>query len=374
MKFDKMKESNIYIYGIGSVYEKYKFFLDSYNVCGLICNDENYWGKMKDNKYVFDPQSIEFSNCFIIIMSSFIEEISKELERNGLEYGNDFCTYIDLDTGFNLHKILETGHFYSPIPNTSEIFSENYKPYERNDDYLGINLNLQTQKDFVYRVNATRHEFNEFLEKNHDLFYLNNGYFGYVDSITYFTFINHFKPQKIIEVGSGFTSALALGTSIFCDLEIDFTFIEPYPERIKKLLEGKKEMGCLLEDIVQNIPISTFSNLNENDFLFIDSSHVSKINSDVNYLFFEVLPNLKKGTIIHIHDIFTQFEYPLDWIYNGRFWNENYILRAFLQYNNQFEILCFNNFAFDTFKDIHCLDENLLIDGHFGGSIWLRRI
>ncbi len=306
-------------------------------------------------------------------MSSYIEEISKQLEGYGLLYERDYCTYMDLDNCFNLHRLVETGHFYSPIPSTIEIFADNYKAYERSERYLGIDMNIKVQEEFFQKVCLKEEVFKGFLEKEDKQFYLNNGNFEYVDSITYFTFIMHFNPKKIIEIGSGFTSALALEASKFWGLNIDFTFIEPYPERVKSLLYEQDYNSRVVQEIVQNVPIETLTDLSENDFLFIDSSHVSKVDSDVNYLFFEVIPNLKKGTIIHIHDIFTDFEYPLNWIYKGRFWNENYLLRGFLQYNNHFEVLCFNNFIFNKNKDSKNLDEKFVNDD-FGGSIWLRKI
>ena len=81
---------------------------------------------------------------------------------------------------------------------------------------------------------------------------------------------------------------------------------------------------------LQDVDLKEFDKLKSGDVLFIDSTHVSKIGSDVNYLFFEILPRLHRGVYIHIHDIFYPFEYPKDWIDEGRAWNENYILRAFL--------------------------------------------
>ena len=90
--------------------------------------------------------------------------------------------------------------------------------------------------------------------------------------------------------------------------------------------------------------METFSSLGENDILFIDSSHVSKTHSDVNYLFFEILPRLRAGVYVHVHDVFYPFEYPREWVYQGRGWNEAYLTRAFLQYNSAFTIQLFNSF------------------------------
>ena len=100
---------------------------------------------------------------------------------------------------------------------------------------------------------------------------------------------------------------------------------------------------------------------------------MSKINSEVNYLFFEILPRLRKGVYIHIHDIFYPFEYPMKWIYEGRFWNEDYMLRNFLTFNDSFEIVQFNAFL----KRFHTPLINKLMPlflENSGGSIWLKKI
>jgi hypothetical protein len=119
--------------------------------------------------------------------------------------------------------------------------------------------------------------------------------------------LRYFKPKQIIEVGSGFSSALMLDVN-------DIDFIDPYPHRLYSLLkEADAERHNVIADKVQNIDIGVFQKLKENDILFIDSSHVSKIGSDVNFLMFEVLPNIQSGVLIHFHDIFYNFEYPEYW-------------------------------------------------------------
>src|SRR5690606_17050723 len=109
-----------------------------------------------------------------------------------------------------------------------------------------------------------------------------------------------------------------------------------------------------------------------NDILFIDSTHVSKINSDVNYIFFEILPRLASGVYIHFHDIFFPFEYPKAWVYEGRAWNEAYILRAFLQYNNAFSVVLMNTFM-DQFHKSFFREHMPLCLINPGGSIWIRK-
>lgn len=84
--------------------------------------------------------------------------------------------------------------------------------------------------------------------------------------------------------------------------------------------------------------------------MFVDSTHVSKTGSDVNYLFFEIIPRLNPGVIIHLHDIFYPFEYPHKWLKQGMVWNELFLLRSFLQYNDNYEILYFQNMIEKLYK------------------------
>ena len=125
-------------------------------------------------------------------------------------------------------------------------------------------------------------------------------------------------------------------------------------------------------DAVQNVPLAAFEELGDNDILFIDSSHVCKAGSDVNFLVFNVLPALAPGVVVHFHDIGWPFEYPLQWIADGRAWNEAYLLRAFLQYNRSFEILVFNSYAYRTFRSFFEKRMPLYLERP-GGSLWLRK-
>ena len=122
---------------------------------------------------------------------------------------------------------------------------------------------------------------------------------------------------------------------------------------------------------VQSVPLQKFKDLNENDILFIDSSHVSKTGSDVNFEIFNILTNLNSGVIIHFHDVFYPFEYPKEWVLAGRNWNENYLLRAFLSYNNSFEILHFSQFIHYHHKE--AFQSMPLTYKNTGGNLWIRK-
>jgi hypothetical protein len=177
-----------------------------------------------------------------------------------------------------------------------------------------------------------------------------------------------------VEVGSGFSSAAMLDVNDrFFGGNILFTFVEPYPERLHSLLtERDTEKHHICVDIAQHVPYTVYTGLKHNDMLFIDSSHVAKVGSDVVFLLTEILPILQKGVIIHIHDIYWPFEYPEDWVLSGKAWNEAYLVKAFLQFNSSFEILLFNSYLAIHHKDLmkQCLPL-FLPDG--GSSLWIRK-
>jgi len=207
-------------------------------------------------------------------------------------------------------------------------------------------------------------------------FYFDNPFFGCYDASVLFSMLLEVRPRRIIEVGCGHSSCLLLDTNErFFDGALDLTFIDPSLDNLKQLFgDGGSGNARLISGPVQDVAREVFEQLDENDIFFLDSSHVSKTGSDVNYLIFEILPALKPGVLVHIHDILYPFEYPEEWVLKERrSWNESYLLRAFLQYNSAFEIVYWNNFAW------HRMQEDLgrlmpLCLENEGGSIWLKRV
>jgi hypothetical protein len=160
---------------------------------------------------------------------------------------------------------------------------------------------------------------------------------------------------------------------IFFNNKINLTFIEPYADRLKSLLTDSDYNFCrIIEDGVQNVDKSMFNDLEEGDILFIDSSHVSKFGSDLNEIIFLILPLLNKGVIIHFHDIFFPFEQPKEWLKQGRYWNETYLLKAFLMNNNKYKIEFFNDYIWRFHRD-KALESIPLGEKNFGGSLWLTK-
>lgn len=176
---------------------------------------------------------------------------------------------------------------------------------------------------------------------NHQ-FHFYNGMYDGIDALVLYYMIRHYKPNLIIEIGSGWSTRIAAQAAIV-NKKTKLIAIEPYPESI--LVNGFPGLTSLMINKVEEINKDFFNQLGENDILFIDSSHIVKTDSDVNYLYLDVIPRLKKGVIIHIHDIFLPQEYPRWWIIDDlRFWNEQYLLQAFLQFNTKFQVLLANNY------------------------------
>ncbi len=206
-------------------------------------------------------------------------------------------------------------------------------------------------------------------------YYFENQNYSYSDAIFLYAMIRHLRPSRITEVGSGFSSALSMDTNDrFFEGEIALTFIEPEPELLYSLMKPEdRNTHRVLPMRLQDCDPEEFSVLGRNDILFIDSTHVSKIGSDVNYLTFEILPRLHAGVHVHIHDVYYPFEYPRWCTLQGKFWNESYLLRAFLEYNAAFQIVIHNHYLHRCFPDrLYSLMP--LTQNAPGASLWLVKL
>ena len=202
----------------------------------------------------------------------------------------------------------------------------------------------------------------------------NNGFYRHGDGKVYYGMLARFRPRRIIEIGCGFSTALALDTIEHLALDTKMTLIEPESARVQSLLRpNDRHRVELRQNIVQDVPPAFFADLGENDILFIDSSHILKTGSDVCYEFFEILPRLRQGVIVHVHDIGDQFEYPPNWVFKDkRPYTEAYLLRAFLMHNTAYKPIFFNNYFAARYPDKLKI-EGVRGDRNEGGSLWMRR-
>ncbi|MCM8738756.1 class I SAM-dependent methyltransferase [Azospirillum sp. A1-3] len=184
------------------------------------------------------------------------------------------------------------------------------------------------------------------------------------------------QPKRVVEFGSGYSSCLFLDINeVFFKNKVQCTFVEPHPELLFSLINHDDQQRCqIMPCRAQDIPMSLIDNLDAGDVVFIDSTHVSKAGSDVNFHMFTTLPRLKSGVYIHFHDIFYPFEYPESWFFDeNRSWNEIYMLRAFLTGNSDFEIVFFNDFMHVR----HGAETEAALPMFIlnpGGSLWLRKL
>lgn len=268
------------------------------------------------------------------------------------------------------------GHFYSPIVNVPEIKEKENTIWNGEISSVdGINLEIEEQLDLLKQFSDYYGELPFQKTKTEGLrYYFENTFYSYTDAIVLYSFIRHFKPKRIIELGSGFTSAVMLDVNeLYFENKIDIRFIEPYPNRLLSLLkDGDNSDNKLIVKNAQDVDLELFKSLEKGDILFVDSTHIVKTGSDVNYILFSILPILKKGVLIHFHDIFFPFEYPKKWVYGGRNWNETYFLRAFLMYNPNFKIKLFSHFIHTFHKDAFKVMP--LSYKNEGGNIWIEKV
>ena len=266
-------------------------------------------------------------------------------------------------------------HFYSPVPDTSSLPPGIWE--SRFDDVPGWSLNDPVQFDILSTLAQFASELEELRKRSDDpdAFDWNNNAFNAVDASLYYGMIRLFKPARIIEVGAGHSTCIAALAAIRNGATA-LEAIEPYPQPF--LVAGRPGLQRLIQQPVQSVPAAAFSVLEANDILFVDSSHVCKVGSDVNYLILQILPRLKPGVIVHFHDIFLPWNMPREWIEKHHlFWNEQYLLLAFLQGNKDFEVILASHYLGQCHPErlkqaFPYLDISRQLPG--GGSFWIRRI
>lgn len=279
-------------------------------------------------------------------------------------------------SNFEKYISFSPGHYYSPLVDPDEYVQLGNQ--RRNNPIEDIELRETHQFDLIskFKEAYTELPFNEFQTEGLRYFFQND-FFSYSDAIILYCMMRFKKPQNIIEIGSGFSSALILDVNeIFLNSKVHIQFIEPNPERLVSLLK-QDEDEKIIKSKIQQVDLGIFDKLSAGDFLMIDTSHVCKSGSDVNFIYFNILPKLKKGTLVHIHDIFYPFEYPDKWIIDEkRSWNEIYLLRALLQDSDSYKIIYFNSYMEDKYMEWFSENMPLVLKRHNNnicGGIWLEK-
>ena len=276
-----------------------------------------------------------------------------------------------------IHTSHPNGHFYSPVVDPSQLDHATLWP--PHPEIVGIDFNETSHEEILRDVFPRwmpEYDYPEVLEETPELtqFFTRNSQFSWLDARALFVLLREWKPRRLIEIGSGFSTLLAADVNRrFLDGSIEITCCEPYPREF--LRNGIDGVTRLIENKVQNVGLEEFEALERGDILFIDSSHVAKTGSDVNYLYFEVLPRLASGVRIHIHDILLPHEYPREWVIDeNRSWNEQYLVRALLMFSTGFRVTFGCNFAYSRFPELVRQALTLPSGRAFGGgSFWIER-
>lgn len=254
------------------------------------------------------------------------------------------------------------GHFYSPLTTDTD----RRRALTWTED-PGVDLNADRQRDLAVELGSVLAE-----PLPGPRYVPANTMFCPADAAVYRALLGRLRPGRVLEVGSGFSTAVALDEAdrnpLLADLKI--TCVEPYPDRLLGLLQERdRDRLRLIRQPVQEATLDTFTGLRAGDILFIDSTHVVKAGSDVIWLFLHVLPRLAAGVTVHVHDVFWPFEYPQDWLRQGRDWTEAYLLHAFLAGHTGWEITFFSSWFWHRHPDL----VPPALAGQQPGSIWLRK-
>lgn len=259
-------------------------------------------------------------------------------------------------------------HFYTPIP---DVFNLPQKTFQKSS-LVQIEKKYENQLRLAQEFFQFKTEYESYpIDYVPNRFYYNNNMFVGSDPKLLHCFVRYFKPNKVIEVGSGF-STLLINDALIRNGKGEVIAIEPYPRDFLK--DGMEKLSQLVEMKVEDVDVSLFEQLNENDILFIDSSHVLKLGSDVAYLYLEIIPRLKPGVLVHIHDICLPYYYPKHWVLEfPRLWNESYFLQALLQGNTRLEIM-FGSFMLWDYLQENKIEPTVIDKGLLGGgSFWMRK-
>lgn len=315
------------------------------------------------------------------LLEAHVEDLAAELHqlrhfRTQVE-DQDLVRYVEDDPGDTAPFLVwaPPGHFYSAIPSLRQVEARAEATFDRSwGPVAGVGFDEDAHAELLARLAPLWADF-DFPDEPADgsRYHVQNGSFEAVDGRVHWAMLQHLRPKRLIEVGSGWSSALTLeAVDRHLGGEVDLTFVEPYPDVLESVLaDGDHDRVRVLAQPVQEVDDDVFRTLEAGDVLFIDDSHVAKVDSDVCDLFFRVLPLLASGVWVHVHDMFWPFQYPEAWIREGRTWNELYLVRAFLQFNDAFEIAFFSD-AVRFCPRLAALPEaEALAAG--GGSLWLRR-
>lgn len=271
------------------------------------------------------------------------------------------------------------GHFYSPLVNVNELRGRSDVFANPTRGLAGVDLGVDRQWALYDQLRPLLRDI-EFptdraaAESVGRRYFSDNPAFADGDGSTLEAMLRHAQPRRVVELGCGYSSACLLDTrERHLGLDVRITFVDPYPQLLESLIRDADRATVEIMAVgTQAVSLELIASLESGDVLFIDSTHVAKTGSDVVRIFHEILPAVGPGVWIHLHDHFAGFEYPVSWVEEGRSWNEQYLTRAFLQFNREFEIVLWPTFLATLDAGRFGRDVPARVNG--GGSLWLRRV
>ncbi len=339
--------------------------------------------KLPNRKPISDEKKVEF------VSSLYSDLLQREVQEDDLNYWVsrfEYLSPVDIYLYFTnieefkqLHAVklfAPPGHFYSPIVDPDELIDCADSIFDKDRELPGVELNGRAQIEYFGKLRKHQERIPWGEEKQPGLrYFYNNPAFSCLDATILAYMIMEHRPGTIIEIGSGYSSAATLdiverelgGATKCC-------FIEPYPQLLESLCKPEDFSRIqIFPKVVQRVALEVYDQLECGDILFIDSTHIVKTGSDVVHLVQNVLPRIKPGVLIHFHDIFYPFEYPVGWVLGeNRSWNESHYLSAFLTNNSEYEILFFNDFFYRKHRSLlKTVVPNCRQDS--GASLWIRK-
>jgi Methyltransferase domain len=271
-------------------------------------------------------------------------------------------------------------HYYSPVPDTREL-RKNLDKWYREWNFTGVDFDMEGQLQILDNLRAYKRECNELLPYNDPFLRELGEGFGELEAHILYAMIRRLKPRNVIEVGSGMSTFFSVNAlsrnNEEAEIAATMTCIEPYPRPALHKVNGACQTR-IIPKLVQEVSVEFFEALSGGDILFIDSSHMVKINGDVNYLYLEVLPRLAEGVVVHIHDIC--FPYPTpppeDWILTKhQFWTEAAMVQAFLIFNSAFKVLlCSSYLHYKAPETLYSVFSFPKYDIGVPSSLWLQKV
>lgn len=264
-------------------------------------------------------------------------------------------------------------HYYAPVIDAGDI----RHPLDAARDLPGLDLNEAGQRALLQSFHYADELTALPLKKPAvDRFGYENTTYAEGDAEMLYNMIRHFRPRRIVEVGSGQSTLMAMeaipankreDAGYVCRVTCIEPFEQPWLERLGVEVIRKRVEDC---------PDKLVRSLEAGDFFFIDSSHVIRPQGDVLHLYQRLLPQVAPGVIVQVHDVFTPRDYPAKWVIDDRrLWNEQYLMEAFLAFNPAFEVLLAVNWLANDRRDWIAEACPMLMrkPGKQPGAFWMRR-